>query len=107
MLSEKIDKKLFNKVVTGKELLYFEKKFDGERFQLHMKDDQFMYFSKGGYNFTGSYGKNYSDGLYTPLLKDMFDKNVSSIILDGEMMGWDNLSKQFGSKGRRYDLDVY
>lgn len=76
-----------------------ENKFDGERFQLHMENNTFKYFSRNGYDYTSTYGSNFYTGLYTPLLKNVFKSHVSRIILDGEMMGWNTVTKKFGSKG--------
>ncbi|KRT78225.1 hypothetical protein AMK59_7260 [Oryctes borbonicus] len=42
--------------------------------------------------------------MYTPLLKRVFNINVKSIILDGEMMGWNRNSEIFGSKGMNFDV---
>lgn len=105
MLSLKCDSKVFESEVTEKRLLYIENKFDGERFQLHMKDHEFKYYSKNGYEYTNTYGSSYSsDGLTTPYLKEMF-KNVNNVILDGEMMGWNKRTKDFGSKGKLHCIE--
>lgn len=104
MLSLKCDSKVFENEVTDKRLFYIENKFDGERFQLHMKDNVFKYYSKNGYEYTNNYGGSYdSDGLITPYLKEMF-KNVNSLIFDGEMMGWNKKIRDFGSKGKFYSI---
>lgn len=102
MLSQRCDVVQFHKVLSGNVKMYVETKFDGERFQLHMENGQFKYFSKNGYDYTSTYGNDFSNGLYTPLLKNAFRKDVRKIILDGEMMGWNKSTKKFGSKGWYY-----
>lgn len=104
MLSLKCDKKQFNKVFRGDVKLIVENKFDGERFQLHMKNGEFQYFSRRGFQYSNEFGTNFTNGLFTPLLKNTFAKNIKSLILDGEMMGWNTNTKQFGSKGMNFDV---
>lgn len=99
MLSQQCNKQVLDTQVKDNRQFYVENKFDGERFQLHMKNHVFKYYSKNGYEYTNNYGHTYdSEGLITPYLKELF-KNITSIILDGEMMGWNTKTKQFGSKG--------
>lgn len=104
MLSQRMDVKQFKKTVDGNRLFCVENKFDGERFQLHMENGVFKYFSRNGFDYTDTYGKDFTSGLYTPLLKNVFSKNVKKIILDGEMMGWNKKTGKFGSKGMAYDV---
>lgn len=99
MLSLKCDSTIFDNEVTDQRLFYVENKFDGERFQLHMKNNLFKYFSKNGYDYSEKYGNTYdSNGLITPHLREIFS-NVQSVVLDGEMMGWNKRTNDFGSKG--------
>ncbi|GBP90599.1 DNA ligase 4 [Eumeta japonica] len=82
-----------------------ETKFDGERFQIHMKNGKFEYFSRKGFNFTNKFGNRYDcDGLLTPDLKGCINEETESFILDGEMMGWHKEKQCFGSKGRNFDV---
>ena len=46
MLSQQCDVEAVNKDIKGADAYYGEIKFDGERFQLHMKDDVFKYYSR-------------------------------------------------------------
>lgn len=98
MLSLKCDKAVLDSEVKNGREFIIENKFDGERFQLHMKHGIFKYFSKNGYDYSNNYGENYNLGLITPYLKNIF-KDTDSVILDGEMMGWNKKTKNFGSKG--------
>lgn len=104
MLNRRCDAKELFKVVTDTKQLFVETKFDGERFQLHMENDRFKYFSRNGYDFSKKFGETYNSGLYTPLLQGVFNDNVKSIILDGEMMGWNRNTREFGSKGMNFDV---
>lgn len=98
MLSQRCDKPTFKNVKDNINYVV-ETKFDGERFQLHMKDGLFKYFSRRGFDFTDAFGANFESGLYTPTLKDLFLPEIKSVILDGEMMGWNKTTNTFGSKG--------
>lgn len=100
MLSRRCDAKELSKKIRDPCHYFIETKFDGERFQLHMKNGLFRYFSRNGYDYTDTYGESYMQGLYTPLLNGVFSAEVKSIILDGEMMGYNKAKKQFGSKGK-------
>lgn len=77
---------------------YQETKMDGERFQLHIKDKNFRYFSRNGHEYSESFNQ-----LLTPLIK--FRPVVHSIILDGEMLVYDVIKKCYQSKGET-DVDV-
>lgn len=70
---------------------YIEEKIDGERLQLHMVNDEFRYFSRKGNDNTEKYGKNYSSGSFTPLIKNFLHPNVRSIVLDGEIVSWNEV----------------
>lgn len=99
MLCKKCDVNVFMKEVPNKVTLYIENKFDGERFQLHMQDGNFRYFSRNCFDYTEKFGATYGEGTFTPQLRNAFAGTVNSVILDGEMMGYNKRTKQFGSKG--------
>lgn len=104
MLAEKCDIKVINNIITNNDEFILEEKYDGERFQIHMRNGTFSYFSRRGFNFTQTFGDNYHEGLYTPKLKHAFKGLVKSFILDGEMMGFNKEMQQFGSKGMNFDV---
>lgn len=104
MLAERCDIKVINTIISNNDEFLLEKKFDGERFQIHMKDGKFSYFSRRGINFTHTFGENYDEGLYTPKLRDTFKDSVKSFIFDGEMMGFNKETDEFGSKGMHFDV---
>ncbi|CAG9862618.1 unnamed protein product [Phyllotreta striolata] len=104
MLSKKIDATNFIKLLPENKPFFVENKFDGERFQLHMKNNEFKYFSRNGFDFTESLGNNYDTGTLTPQLKGLFRTNIKKVILDGELMMWHKRSRTFGSKGMTLDV---
>lgn len=104
MLCKMCDPAAFIKDIPNNTVLHIENKFDGERFQLHMQDGRFRYFSRNGFDYTSQFGATYNEGIFTPRLKGVFKTNVTSIILDGEMMGYNKQTKIFGSKGMQFDV---
>ncbi|XP_050306380.1 DNA ligase 4 [Anthonomus grandis grandis] len=104
MLSKRVDAAVFKKHFADGSLYYTENKFDGERFQLHMDNGMFKYFSRNGFDYTNIYGSTVNEGIFTPKLQNVFQPFVKRIILDGEMMLWNTITNKYGSKGM--DLDV-
>ncbi|XP_028034475.1 DNA ligase 4-like isoform X2 [Bombyx mandarina] len=106
MLSERLDVTDVPQYLSPDKTYHIEKKFDGERFQMHMKDGVFKYFSKKGHSesFTKTYGETYKEGLLTPFLKDSFGSDVKNFVIDGEMMGWHKELQSFGSKSMPYNI---
>jgi DNA ligase 4 len=78
-------------------------RLSGERFQLHMRDEEYKYFSRNCYEYTEAFGPNFKSGTLTPLLPALFRKKVTSIILDGEMMVWNMSEKMYHTKSENYD----
>lgn len=78
---------------------YSETKMDGERFQLHIKDGEFKYFSRNGYDFSKSYGVSRHEGSLSPSINSLFLMDVRNIILDGEMMIWNKSKQVYHTKG--------
>ncbi|XP_050681911.1 DNA ligase 4-like isoform X1 [Leptidea sinapis] len=103
MLSERLDVTRIAQL-SPNNTYHIEDKFDGERFQMHMENGIFEYYSRKGFRYSDSYGKTYESGLLTPNLQSSFSSNATSFILDGEMMGWHKEYKCFGSKGMAYDI---
>ncbi|KAL9583635.1 MAG: hypothetical protein Q9203_004999 [Teloschistes exilis] len=94
----------FSKMIAKMELteddrvFWIEEKLDGERMQLHMVGDdnvlggkRFAFWSRKAKDYTYLYGEGLEDGnsALTRHLKNVFQNNVRSIILDGEMITWD------------------
>lgn len=103
MLSERLDVKHIGKLAADAQYV-IENKFDGERFQIHMENGVFEYFSRRGHKYSSNYGKSYDSGLLTPCLKDCLAPKVKSFILDGEMMGWHKEYQCFSCKGVAFDV---
>ncbi|KAI4126082.1 MAG: hypothetical protein LQ338_003944 [Usnochroma carphineum] len=79
-------------------VFWVEEKLDGERMQLHMVSDdtvpggkRFAFWSRKAKDYTYLYGSGLDDdqSALTRHLKNVFQENVRSIILDGEMITWD------------------
>lgn len=83
------------KKMAGK-IFYIEEKLDGERIQLHKKADQFRYWSRRAKDYTYLYGTSYGDatnqegGGLSKYLRNAFDSKVRSVVLDGEMISWND-----------------
>lgn len=87
--------------------LYLETKFDGERFQLHIKDGNYRYYSRKGHDYSETYGTNKDNGNLTPLIAKLFASGkytIHDLILDGEMMVWNEEEKKFHCKGEGTDV---
>ncbi|OQR76922.1 DNA ligase 4-like [Tropilaelaps mercedesae] len=84
---------------------FMEIKFDGERVQVHKKDAELSYFSRGYGEYSHVYGESTADqrtlGEY---LGRSIDPHVVTCILDGEMMSYNKQKKKFVSKGCNVDV---
>ncbi|RHZ76968.1 hypothetical protein Glove_187g70 [Diversispora epigaea] len=76
------------KLMNG-EKFWIEEKLDGERMQLHMKNGRFEYYSRKATQYTYMYGANKDEGSLTRYLSDVFHPRINEIILDGEMVAYD------------------
>ncbi|EDW00339.1 DNA ligase 4 [Drosophila grimshawi] len=86
------------------DVLYMERKMDGERFQLHYARNRFKYISRNGADYTKSFGDSYEHGTLTPQLRTLLPLGMESIILDGEMMIWDTQQLRYREKGENTDV---
>ncbi|CAA21085.3 DNA repair ligase Lig4 [Schizosaccharomyces pombe] len=75
----------------GNKPFWIEEKLDGERIQLHMSSGKFQFYSRNARSYTYAYGSSYFDeqSRLTQYIIGAFDKRISQIILDGEMVTWD------------------
>ncbi|XP_048580100.1 DNA ligase 4 [Nematostella vectensis] len=83
---------------------YIETKMDGERFILHKHGDKYRYFSRGGNDFTHTFGENSREGCLTPKINDCFERSIHSCILDGEMLVYDTSNEIFITKAMHVDV---
>lgn len=60
MLLERCKIEETGRFFTGQESYYIQTKHDGERFQIHMGNGRFKYFSRNAYDFTETYGESES-----------------------------------------------
>lgn len=82
----------------GDNKFWIEEKLDGERMQMHMIEDEtvpggkrFAFWSRKSKDYTYLYGRTFEDenSALTMHIKNAFAPEVTSIILDGEMITWD------------------
>lgn len=98
MLSQKVTSET-NKNFLEKDQFYAETKMDGERFQIHMENGEWKYYSRNAHDYSSGFNT-----LITPHLK--FKSVVHNIVLDGEMLVWSKKEKRLVTKGEKYDVDV-
>lgn len=93
MLANRADINETMTLMMGRAII--EPKLDGERMQLHYdkKLGIYRYWSRRGTEYTYLYGRDSQEGSLTP--KISFPANVDSIILDGEMLAYDPITKDF------------
>jgi len=110
MLGERAKPNEIEKIMSGKQF-YIETKFDGERFQMHMSrspSTKYVYFSRNGHEFTATFGADpFSDGSLTPFIDLCIRPECTSVILDGEMCGYNNREKYLLSLSDEYDVKSY
>ncbi len=72
--------------------VYIETKYDGERIQCHIHENEVKFFTRNAIDYTYLYG---------PKLKDIIVRNVNSksAILDGEIVVWDKNKNKFAPFG--------
>ncbi|KAF6025218.1 LIG4 [Bugula neritina] len=80
-----------------------ERKFDGERMQLHMDKGEYKYYSRNGYEYSSTYGATQFDGNLTPRLHGKL-RGVRNCILDGEMCGYNPELQVLGTKAMNFDI---
>ncbi|XP_037070185.1 DNA ligase 4-like, partial [Pollicipes pollicipes] len=103
MLSERsglgsVDKQMRHKP------FFVEPKHDGERVQLHKDGEKYMFFSRGGFDFTASYGASPAAGSLVPHIHPQFNASVRSCILDGEMLVWNDIERRVIVKAEAPDV---
>ncbi|KOC59775.1 DNA ligase 4 [Habropoda laboriosa] len=106
MLLERCRIEDIEKLFSEGEQYFVQAKYDGERSQLHMKDDKYKYFTRQGYDITNNsgYGETSSSGFMSSVFGRLLNPQIKSVILDGELMGWHKEKKVLGSKGMSYDV---
>ena len=64
---------------------HIETKFDGERYQLHKRGEEYRYYSRNAHDYTEEYGADIHSGSLTPFIHSCFNPELKTVILDGEM----------------------
>lgn len=103
MLCKKLEMSSITEIFNKNDF-YAETKMDGERFQLHLKNGEFRYFSRNGYDFTKTYGISRHEGSLSPAINSLFLLDVRNLILDGEMMVWNKTTQSYHTKGENFDV---
>ncbi|KOX77101.1 DNA ligase 4, partial [Melipona quadrifasciata] len=106
MLLERCQIEDTEKLFNGNKEYIVQCKYDGERFQMHMKDGKYKYFTRQGFDFTdkSGFGETSSSGFMSSVFGQLLNPQVKSVILDGELMGWHKEKKSLGSKAMNYDV---
>lgn len=81
----------YEKLCENMPQFYIEEKVDGDRMILHYDNGQFKYFTRRIRDYTLVYGENFQTGSLSRHLKQCFHPSIKKIILDGEMVAWDNI----------------
>ena len=69
-----------------------ETKFDGERIQCHLNENEVKFFTRNGIDYTNIYGPKFEH-----LIKASV--NAKSVILDGEIVVYDKVNKKYAPFG--------
>ncbi|KAF9292033.1 DNA ligase (ATP) [Mortierella alpina] len=78
---------------------WIETKLDGERVQVHKDGENYRYWSRNSTEFTHLYGANPKEGSLTPFIHSLFHPKATQLILDGEMVEYDPVTKQIMNFG--------
>ncbi|GIX83138.1 DNA ligase 4 [Caerostris darwini] len=92
--------------LTGGTPFVIETKYDGERLQLHKHGSSYMYFSRGGFDCSETYGTTPLEGSLTPYIHRSFKPGVKNCILDGEIVIYSNKLKCIVSKGENPEIQA-
>ncbi|XP_064490399.1 DNA ligase 4-like [Ornithodoros turicata] len=103
MLAERAEPKTVERQMNH-EPFFVETKFDGERLQVHKDGDIFKYFSRGSKDYSSSFGESNVEGSLTQHIVQCFKNDVTSCILDGEIVAYDPAGKEFVCKGANIDV---
>ena len=69
-----------------------ETKFDGERIQCHLHENEVQFYTRNGVDYTAIYGPKFSHLIKTSI-------NAKSAILDGEIVVYDKVNKKYAPFG--------
>ncbi|CAL1282897.1 unnamed protein product [Larinioides sclopetarius] len=105
MLAEMALPNQVEELMKGKPFI-IETKYDGERLQLHKDGNSYMYFSRGGFDCTETYGSTPSQGNLTPFIHKSFKPGINKCILDGEIVIYSNKLNCIVSKGENADIQA-
>ncbi|CAN7940810.1 unnamed protein product [Ixodes hexagonus] len=103
MLAERAEPRTVERRL-GREAFFAETKFDGERLQVHKKDGEYRYFTRGSHDYSSGFGSLTDRGSLTQFISGAFRGHVKTCILDGEVVAYDPARKRFVCKGSNVDV---
>jgi DNA ligase-4 len=68
---------------------YIQTKLDGWRMLMHYDEGKIMWYSRSNEDFTNLYGKDANSGSLAPIICQQINSSVSTCILDGEVVPYD------------------
>ena len=99
MLAQRMDFDSFPSLMEGSQF-YLENKLDGYRIQIHKDGNAYRYFSRNAHDYSNLFGSSSTDGSLSCRIHDLFKDTVNQVILDGEMMVYDEESDNFLAFGK-------
>ncbi|KAF9930995.1 DNA ligase (ATP) [Linnemannia zychae] len=99
MLSKRISTAKEVVACMGNMPFWIETKIDGERVQIHKDGDNYRYWSRNSTEFTHLYGATPNEGSLTPFIHPLINPKAEKLILDGEMVEYDPVTKEVISFG--------
>ncbi|KAG0420103.1 hypothetical protein HPB47_003677 [Ixodes persulcatus] len=103
MLAERAEPRTVERRLA-REAFFAETKFDGERLQVHKKGGEFRYFTRNSHDYSAGFGSLTDRGSLTQFISSAFRSHVSNCILDGEVVAYDPVRKNFVCKGSNVDV---
>lgn len=98
MLGQRVVIEEVEKFMNNKDFI-IETKIDGERMQMHKNGEEFRYYSRNSNDYSENFGTSKYRGTLTPFICNLFNDDVTTCILDGEMVGYDPELQDFALKG--------
>lgn len=98
MLCQKLNLATFEQQIRLHDF-YTETKMDGERFQMHIVNGQYKYFSRNGFEYSAEFGRT-----LTPFIAKLFCVPITNLILDGEMMVWNIGEQNYRTKAENTEV---
>ncbi|MEN2498437.1 MAG: DNA ligase (ATP), variant 2 [Marteilia pararefringens] len=95
------------KLVNTDILWHCEMKYDGERIQLHKNQSHYSYFSRNGKEYSNVFGGSFNSGTLTRYIHSLFNEDIHSCILDGEMIGYSHNKQIYKTKSEQMEVKSF